>query len=133
MLLEWSRTKNAIMSPKKQTALAIMAELPGLTIKFVERAKSLGGALGAGTRRNVQVQKARLVAFKARKHQFQKFRRMAGAKAASRVLRTGGTAAMVYGQANTGVSNAMLHQQMVATAAAGSRGGGGGSLDLSIC
>jgi hypothetical protein len=129
--MEWSPSKNAVLAAKKETATAIIDKLPNLKIQFVERAKSLGGALGAGTKRNVQVQRSRLAAFRTRKTQFQKFRRMAGAKAVSRVLRTGGIAAMVYGQAITGVSNSMLQQQRVATAAAASRGGSG-ELDFAL-
>jgi hypothetical protein len=127
--MEWSPTKNAILAAKRDTAKQVIDRLPGLRINFTSRAKSLGGALGAGNKRNVKVQAQRLKAFRARKTQFQQFRRMAGAHAVSRVLRTGGIAAMVYGQANTGVSNSMLHSQRVATAAAGSRGGSG-ELDL---
>jgi hypothetical protein len=127
--MEWSPTKNAILAAKKDTAKQVIDRLPGLRINFTSRAKSLGGALGAGNKRNVKVQAQRLKAFRARKTQFQQFRRMAGAHAVSRVLRTGGIAAMVYGQAKTGVSNSMLHGQRVAIAAAGSRGGSG-ELDL---
>ena len=47
------------------------------------------------------------------------------------MLRTGGTAALVYGQANMGVSNTMLQSQRAAVAAA-SVPGGSGELDITL-
>ena len=70
-------------------------------------------------------------AVKARKSQFQKLRRMVGARRTATVLRTGGTAALVYGQGNTGVSCSMLQSQRAAVAAA-SVPGGSGELELTL-
>ena len=105
----WSTSKHAVVAPCKDIALAIIAELPHLKIKFVRRPESLGGALGGGTNRNVQVQRGRLNASKVRTSHFQKFCRMAGAKASSKVLRTEGIAAVVCSNAHIGASNSLLH------------------------
>ena len=88
-------------------------------------AKSLGAAVAAGCRRNTMVMKQRLRDFKARLPRFQKLRRMKVNPA--RVIRTGGKAAVVYGQAVTGVSNSFLEAQRraVAAAVAPSNGTGG--------
>ena len=77
------------------------------------------------------MQKQRLKAFKVRKERFQKLRRAVGARRSHLVLRTGGTAALVYGQANTRVSNSMLLAQRQAVAAA-SVHRGAGDLDLTL-
>ena len=129
--MEFSPTKNACLASSPKLAQTIGRALRGLQIGVQMRAKSLGGALGAGRRRNAQVQQRRLLAFKTRKQQFQKLRRMVGARRSHLVLRTGGTAALVYGQANTGVSDSMLLAQRRAVAAA-SVPGGAGDLDLTL-
>jgi hypothetical protein len=54
-----------------------------------------------------------------------------GAEACHRVLRTGGTAAMVFGQGNTGVCCSSLYAQRSAVGAAASPGGSG-DLDLTL-
>ena len=77
------------------------------------------------------MQRKRLQNFKVRKERFQKLRRFAGAQRCHLVLRTGGTAALVYGQANTGVSSSCLLAQRRAVAAA-SVTGGSGDLDLTL-
>eukprot|EP00972_Heterocapsa_arctica_P010672 1565874-Heterocapsa_arctica.AAC.1 len=56
---------------------------------------------------------------------------MIGARRSATVLRTGGTAALVYGQGNTGVSSTMLRAQRISVAAA-SVPGGSGELDLAL-
>ena len=78
--------------------------------------KSLGVGLGAGTRRNSKVIKQRLKAFLKRLPRFQRLR-MAGVGTA-RLLRTGGIAAITYGQAIAGVQPSMLLQQRRAAASA---------------
>ena len=129
--LKFSPTKNAILATDSGLASAIARRLPKLTMALPKGAKSLGGALGAGRRRNAQVAAKRLKNFKARKPHFKKLRRAAGAARTALVLRTGGTAALTYGQANMGISNSMLQSQRSATAAAYARGGHG-DLDLSL-
>ena len=78
------------------------------------------------------VMKQRLRDFKARLPRFQKLRRMKVNPA--RVIRTGGKAAVVYGQAVTGVSNSFLEAQRraVAAAVAPSNGTGGQQVDMAL-
>ena len=120
MGMEMSTTKNVCTASSPVLAAAVVSRCPDLGIKVQRAAKSLGGTIGSGKNRSVKVQKKRLDAFKARKNRFQKLRRLVGAEATATVLRTGGTAALVYGQANIGVSPSFLHNQRVAVAAAAS-------------
>ena len=129
--MEFSPTKNACLASSTKLARRVINSVPGICVSAQQRAKSLGGALGAGCRRNTQVQQRRLSAFKVRQLQFQKLRRIAGARRSHLVLRTGGAAAMVYGQANTGVSDSVLLAQRRAVAAA-SVAFGAGDLDLTL-
>ena len=101
-------------------------------ITAVLRAKSLGAAMAAGCRRNTRLLKQRLENFKARIPRFQRLRRMKADPA--RIIRTGGKAAIVYGQAVTGVSNAHLEAQRrsVAAAVAPKNGTGGQQLDMAL-
>ncbi|CAK0833333.1 unnamed protein product, partial [Prorocentrum cordatum] len=111
------------VSPTKNMVLA--------SLKVVDNAKSLGGAICPGRVRHAALLAKRLRAFKVRKPQFRKLRRWIGARRAAAVLRTGGAAALVHGQANAGVSNTMVQSQRVAVAAA-SVPGGRGELDLAL-
>ena len=129
--MDFSPTKNGCLASSQKLASAIILQLPGLNANMLERAKSLGGALGTGKKRNAKVQKKRLQCFQVRKAHFQKLRRLVGARRSNLVLRTGGTAALVYGQANTGVSNSTLLAQRRAVAAA-SVPGGAGDLNLTL-
>ena len=104
--------------------------VPGLKLRYAHRVTSLGSALGAGRRRNMMVAHARLASFRARKARFQRLR-SAGVDV-PRLLRTGGIAALTYGQAVTGVSNKLLLQQRRAVAAATARTVGGGDLDITL-
>ena len=117
--------------PTSLLAEAITDVLPGLHIKKVNRTKSLGSAIANGRTRNAAVSVKRLEAFKKRRKQFKKLRCSRGFDATATVLRTGGTAAMVYGQATMGVSNTLLLQQRRSCAATLSRGGAG-DLDLTL-
>ena len=129
--MEFSDTKHVCIASSARLAALVVARTPGLNIRVARSAKSLGGALGAGKIRCTKVLRKRLAAFKVRKARFQKFRRMMGADACHRVLRTGGTAAMVFGQGNTGVSCSSLYAQRSSVGAAASPGGSG-DLDLTL-
>ena len=87
--------------------------------------------MGAG-RRNVQELKKRLANFKARIPRFRRLRKLQADPA--RIVRTGGKATIVYGQAVTGVSNTLLQSQRraVAAAVAPQDGTGGQQLDLAL-
>ena len=109
---------------------SLVGAVPGLKLRFVPRVTSLGSALGAGRRRNVKVAHARLANFRARKA---RFKRLQKARVnVPRLMRTGGVAALTYGQAVTGVSNKLLLQQRRSVAAATVRTVGGGDLDLTL-
>eukprot|EP00973_Karenia_brevis_P055654 7739648-Karenia_brevis.AAC.1 len=131
MGMEFSQTKNVCMASPGDLADQIAQDLPHLKIAVTRRAKSLGGALGSGKVRNTQVMQKRLNVFKLRKNRFQRVRRTIGAQRTNAVIRSGGTAALVYGLANTGVSNTTLLAQRRAVAAAASPGGAG-NLELSL-
>ena len=117
MGMEFSHTKNCCVATSVALASDITQELPFLHMEVVKRTKSLGGALGAGVVRNASVLKQRLKQFVQRRGRFRKLRRAVGARRTGAVLRSGGTSALVYGQANTGVANSMLLYQRRAVAA----------------
>ena len=129
--MELSPTKNVCLASSSGIAQAIIAKCPGLDIGATRATKSLGGGIGTGKTRSVGVLAKRLKQFRARRARFRKARRIAGASAVNRVLRTGGTSALVYGQGNMGVAPSMLHSQRVAVAAASARAGSG-DLDLTL-
>ena len=101
-------------------------------IRYRGRVTSLGSAIGAGRRRNAQVLNKRLKAFKARAPRFRKL--AAAGVCTKRLMRTGGGAALSYGQAVTGVSPHTLTAQRRAAAAACAPAGGqcGQDLDLAL-
>ena len=129
--MEFSHTKNVILASSRGMACGIACRLRGLKFKVVGNAKSLGGAISSGRTRNAALLAKRLSDFKVRQPRFQKLRRWIGARKTAAVLRSGGTAALVYGQANTGVSDTTLQAQRAAVAAA-SVPGGSGELDIAL-
>ena len=129
--MEWSKTKNGCCASSKQLADGIVQALHGLNVNSNQRQKSLGGALGAGKVRNAKVARKRLKAFRTRRQRFRVLRRAVGAARTDLVLRTGGIAGLVYGQANTGVSDSFLLDQRRAVAAAPVLAGSG-DLDISL-
>ena len=118
MGMELSSSKNVCVASTPALAQSIADALPGLSIKVARKAKALGGAISGGKVRNTDVLKQRIMAFKVRKTCFRKLRRAVGAARCHAVLRTGGTSALMYGLANTGVSNSMLDTQRSAVAMA---------------
>ncbi len=130
--LEVSAKKSVCTASTKRLGTALSEKLARFAIRFEARVKSLGVGLGAGTRRNAQVASSRLRSFRARVGRFRRLRR-AGVDTA-RLLRTGGNAAMTYGQAIMGVSNTLLRaQRRAAAAAAGpATGTAGQNLDLAL-
>ncbi len=97
-------------------------------VKCKRLVKSLGVGLGAGRRRNTQLQVKRLSVFNAQRKRYRALKR--SGVSATKVLRTGGTAGMTYGQAVTGVSSHTLHQQRRAVAAAATADTSGKDIDL---
>ena len=78
----------------------------------------------------MRVAHARLASFRARKTRFQRLR--SAGVSVPHLMRTGGIAALTFGQAVTGVSNKLLLQQRRAVAAATARTVGGGDLDVTL-
>ncbi len=123
-----STTKNEYTVSSTTLQQELDARMASLRISFRKRVKSLGIGLGAGKRRNVTVARRRLQAFKKRARRFLALNR--SGVSVTRVLKTGGTAGMQYGQAVMGVSSSHLLQQRRAAAAACSPETGGKDLDL---
>lgn len=115
-LLEISQRKPVCIASTDALGRSLAATWRKYGIRYVRRVKSLGTGLGAGARRNVQVAKMRYSVFRKRVPRFRRLR-TAGVSGA-RLLRTGGNAAMTFGEAVMGVSLSQLLQQRRAAAAA---------------
>ena len=131
-LLEVSKAKSVCTASDEKLGRALERGLCRFGIRFVRRVKSLGTGLGAGTRRNAMAGAARLRAFRKRLPRFRRLR--AAGVSTARLLRTGGTAAMTYGQSVMGVAPSVLLGQRRAAAAAASPATGvcGQSLDVAL-
>ena len=99
-------------------------------MKVAARVTSLGTGLGAGTRRNMVQLHKRLNAFKLRRGRFSRLR--SSRVDTSRLLRTGGNSAMLFGLKPLGVSDALLLKQRRAAVAATRVWDCGASLDISL-
>ena len=127
---EFSPSKNVTSASSDSLAKQVCEGLVGIVVAAVSRCVSLGTGLGAGTRRNCQQARKRLVAFRARLPRFKALRR---AKVhTDRLLRTGSISAMTYGGRAMGVSDSALLQQRRAAAAASCDRACGADLDLSL-
>ena len=130
--LEFSTTKSLCTASNDKLGLAIQTRLEKYSIPYHRRVKSLGAGLGAGTRRNNIILKARLRAFRARTPRFQRLKR---AKVdTARLLRTGACASMTFGQSIMGVatSHLLAQRRAAAAAAATTHGTCGQNLDLAL-
>ena len=114
--LEFSATKNAVTASCGTLAGRLEAKLERLRVRRRDRVKSLGTGLGAGRRRNAQVGKRRLEAFKQRRVRFRILKRAGGS--VPLVLRTGGIASLTYGQEVAGVASTALLSQRRSVASA---------------
>ena len=86
--------------------------------------------MAGGRRRNTDVQKKRHKNFKKRVKKFRRLQKI-GIKV-DKLLRTGGTKAMTYGEGIMGVSDSMLRNQRRTTGTASSPAGGPGGQNLDI-
>ena len=125
-----SDTKCVCCASSLRIGRAMTGAVPGLKLRFAHRVTSLGSALGASRRRTMKVANARLANFRARRGRFQRLR--SSGVYMSRLMRTGGVAALTYGQAVIGVSNKLLLQNRRSVAAATARIIGGGDLDITL-
>ncbi len=131
-LLEVSQRKSVCTASSDALGDLLANGLRRYAVQYARRVKSLGVGLGAGIRRNAQVVSRRLRAFRQRVPRFRRLRAVGVSTA--RLLRTGGIAAMTYGQAVMGVATSTLLQQRrcAAAAAAPANGTCGQSLDLAL-
>ncbi len=130
MALSDSKGVVTASTPTIAAAVSDGAARVGVVLRAARSAKSLGHGLGAGVRRCSKVLRKRLTAFRARRPLFWALRR-AGVHGA-KLVRTGGAAAMQYGQSHMGVAPSMLHAQRVATVAVVAAGARGRDLDLTL-
>ena len=128
--LTLSDTKNVVCATTESLAQETLKWFTGFAITAANRIVSLGSGLGAGSRRNAKQMRKRLKAFTTRRRRFKRLR--ASGVRTDKLLRTGGNAAMVYGQRAMGVSNVMLHSQRVSALAVTCSLGCGGNLDLGL-
>ena len=126
--MEFSVT-NSVSASSSDLGNELVRKLAGIKVQRRDRVKSLGAALGAGRRRNAQVTKGKLKAFRLRVPRFHVLKK---AKVnVPRILRTGAVAAMTYGQETMGVANTtLLNQRRAAASALVTEGNG--DLDLRL-
>ena len=131
-LMMISSTKSYCTASSAQFGDEIPTALSEYGIQFKSRVTSLGAAIGAGQRRNTTVMKKRLRDFKKRIPRFRKLAR--NGVSTKRLLRTGGTSALTYGQAITGVapSTLLAQRRAAATIAAPHSGCTGQDLDMAL-
>ena len=127
-----SDTKSYCTASTPKLGAAIQEALAEFGIKYKARVISLGAAMGAGRRRNATALSARLKAMQRRVPRFRKLAR--NRVSTARLLRTGGTSALSYGQAITGVSPTTLlaQRRVAATIAAPHSGSNGQDLDMAL-
>ncbi len=126
--LSVSNTKNQCTASDHELGRTIAEGLSAYGVTFAARVKSLGVQLGAGVRRCSMVARRRMRSFAARARRFMSLRK--ARVNVARIVRTGGNAAMTFGQEVTGVADHILLGQRRAAAAAVSTGGEGKDIDL---
>ena len=127
---EVSRKKGIVSASLVWIGKLLVKLLAKYRVRVEMAFRFLGADSGGGRRRGAKVLTARLVRFRARRRRYQMLRR-AGVRTA-RLVRTGGKAAMVYGQNVMGVSNGLLQRQRRAVASVTSAEGAGKQLDLAL-
>jgi hypothetical protein len=129
---ELSRTKCVCIASSDKLGNDLAHRWSPLNVTYKRRVKSLGVGLAGGRRRNTKVLADRLRKFKMRIPKFKRLRRLGICPA--RIIRTGGKAGFVYGQAIMGVPDHLLRDQRraVAAAVALEPGSGGQQLDLAL-
>ena len=127
-----SDTKSYCTASTPQLGKNIQDALTDFGLRYKARVTSLGAAMGAGKRRNATALSARL---KALQRRVPRYRKLARNKVSTkRLLRTGGTSALTYGQAITGVSPTTLlaQRRVAATIAAPQTGCNGQDLGMAL-
>ena len=114
--LDVSASKSCGVASSVRLAAALQLSLAAHGVKFQAAVKQLGVDRSSGRRRFTQAQHGRLTAFKRRLPRLARLRR-AGVSTA-RIMRTGGLAALNYGQSVLGVADGPLRRQRQAVAKA---------------
>jgi ribonuclease HI len=125
---EVSRKKGVITASRMSIAKLVAADLKELGVHVEATFRWLGADSSGGRVRGMKVLRKRLLKFKARRRRY-KVLRKAGVGVA-RLVRTGGKAAMVYGESVLGVADSFLQEQRRAVAAVAAADGAGKQLDL---
>lgn len=115
--MEVSATKSVCTASRNKLGHALPDTLREYRIVYKTKAKTLGVWLAAGVRRNSVVINTRLKQFRKRVHRY----RMLGRARVdtTRMVRTGGVAALTYGESTHGVpSSLLLSERWVVAAAA---------------
>ena len=126
--LTFSDKKNVVCATTRALAEMAADAFDIISVTVAQRVTSLGSGLGAGKRRNMLNVRKRLKAFRARGDRFKNLR-AAGCQT-DRLLRTGGIAALTFGQRALGVSDSMLLHQRRAAAECTRVSSAGANLDL---
>ena len=130
--MEVSATKSVSTASGEGLGQELADQLAHHGVSFKMRNKSLGSGLGSGVRRNATVINLRLKRFRQRVGRYRLLRK--ARVDTSRVLRTGGVAALTFGQAAMGTPPCTLlgQRRAVAAAAAPSCSVSGHNLDLAL-
>ena len=128
--MQFSDKKNVCTASRHAIAREITKRVSMVKIKPARDVVSLGTAFAAGTRRTTMKAKARLRAFLCRRRRFKALSR--AKVSAARVLRTGGTCALTYGNRPLVVSDSLLLAQRRAVAAAACINHCGADLNISL-
>lgn len=119
--MEVSKSKCLCTASDERIGLDIQKGLKQFGVRYQAEVKSLGVGMAAGKKRPTKVQAARLNAFKKR---IGRLRILAkSGKDPARILRTGGSTSMTYGQVH-GVPDTTLYRQRSAVARAIAHAGG---------
>ena len=128
--MQFSDKKNVCTASRASIAREIIRQVSIIKIGLARDVVSLGTAFAAGTRRTTKKTKARLRAFLNRRRRFKALSR--AKVSVARVLRTGGTCALTYGNRPLGVSDSLFLAQRRAVAAAACTNHCGAELNMSL-
>ena len=121
--LEVSAKKSGCLAGPLQLAKLITDAMHTRKVRPVKSAKLLGTTSGGGRRRRIKALSDRLVAFLPKARRIQALRR-SGIRTKA-IVRAAGTPAVMYGVANTGMSDSMLNRTRSALARAAAPEGHG--------
>ena len=128
--MQFSDKKNVCTASRAFIARKITKQVSMFKINPARDVVSLGTAFAAGTRRTTKKAKARLRAFLNRRRRYKALSR--AKVSAARVLRTGSTCALTYGNRPLGVSDSLLLAQRRAVGAAACTNHCGAELNISL-